>query len=251
MDLSEAPATLSRRHPWETSRARFFGGVIRRAGLHRAPLRALDVGGGDGWFASRLLDGLHPDSTIVSWDSAHDEETMGRALDTSGSRLEFTAERPARAFDLLMLLDVLEHVEDDESFLRGLVADSLEPGGHLLVSVPAWQPLFGGHDVALRHHRRYQPAACRALLERCGVHLLEHGGLFHSLLAPRVAQRLAETAGLLNRPPANLGAWRGGPLLTRTLEAALSVDNLLSLTFSKGGLDLPGLSWWALCRKPS
>jgi len=60
-----------------------------------------------------------------------------------------------------------------------------------------------------------------------------------------------KVGGLLGRAPgtpANLGQWRGGAFVTGAVERALAVDNALSRFLARGGLGLPGLSVWALCR---
>ena len=130
-----------------------------------------------------------------------------------------------------------------------------------MVSVPAWEALYGPHDVALKHFRRYRPAQCRALLRAAGLEVVRDGGLFHSLLVPRALQRVSEVAGSLARRarsgangdeadrPANLGEWRGGPLLSSVVTAALDADTALSAGLARRGLALPGLSYWALGRR--
>lgn len=55
---------------------------------------------------------------------------------------------------LLMLLDVLEHVEDDFTLLSELVT-AVRPGTHLLVTVPADALMYGPHDQSFGHYRRY------------------------------------------------------------------------------------------------
>jgi SAM-dependent methyltransferase len=70
-------------------------------------------------------------------------------------------------FDLILMLDVLEHFEDDVAVLAG-VRPLLKPGGALLVCVPAFQSLFSEHDAALQHVRRYSAARVRQSLEAGG-----------------------------------------------------------------------------------
>lgn len=247
MDLSELPPRPSRRHPWETSRARFFRRLIRASGLGRTARSVLDVGGGDAWFAGTLLDELEPSASITSWDPGYEQHPPEALAAAIAPRVRCTASRPAGQFDLVLLLDVLEHVEDDAGLLASLAGESLAPRGHLLLSVPAWPVLFGGHDRDLSHRRRYRPRDCRRLLEGAGFELLECGGLFHSLLVPRVMEKLAEAAGLMRGPPPNAGDWAGGAVQTRLLDSALTLDGLASAALAQLGLEVPGLSWWALC----
>lgn len=75
----------------------------------------------------------------------------------------FEIEGSAR-FDVIVMHDVLEHIEDDGSAVRAL-SRLLKPGGLLLMSVPAMQSLFGRHDEQLGHFRRYSRKSLRTVLE--------------------------------------------------------------------------------------
>ena len=69
--------------------------------------------------------------------------------------------------DSLVAVNVLEHVEDDEAFLRA-ATKIVVPGGHLLLFVPAHQFLFGTLDAAFDHYRRYSKSGLSSLLLRAG-----------------------------------------------------------------------------------
>jgi SAM-dependent methyltransferase len=73
-------------------------------------------------------------------------------------------------FDMILMFEVLEHIEDDRAALSR-VHDLLRPSGLLLLSVPAHESLFGPSDVFAGHYRRYDRAKLIALLEesRFGV----------------------------------------------------------------------------------
>lgn len=63
-------------------------------------------------------------------------------------------EKINKKYDLIVMLDVLEHIEDTELFLNKIntiLADS----GSLIISVPAYQKLFSKHDLEMHHFRRY------------------------------------------------------------------------------------------------
>src|SRR5207253_1181175 len=101
-----------RRHPWEEARFRFFARIVAATELPR-PVRILDVGAGDGWFARRLVERLGPAAEITCWDPAYTREQIDELSARAGGTIGFSASRPAAAFDLVLLLDVLEHVDDD------------------------------------------------------------------------------------------------------------------------------------------
>jgi SAM-dependent methyltransferase len=239
VEVSSAP--WARRHPWETARFEFFRGVLLRRRLLQPGTRVLDVGAGDAWFASELAR-LPEGPRVVAWDVAYE---AGRRPSDRGS-VSFVDRAPCDAFEVVLLLDVLEHVEDDSGFLAEIVRRNVAPRGHVLVSVPAWPRLFGTHDTRLGHQRRYAPRAARALLERSGLDVLVAGGLFHSLLPIRAMLNVLERR--TGRPPPLAGEWRGAGATTATARALLRTEGRLSYGAACIGLDVPGLSWWALCK---
>src|SRR5262249_55532049 len=138
--------------------------------------------------------------------------------------IRFVATRPTGSFDLVLLLDVLEHVAEDRPFVERLVTENLAPGAAVLVTVPAWPSLFGRHDALLRPVRRYRPAECARLLERAGLDVVERGGLFHAALFARAGTKFVEG---FRRPDAagpRPLEWRHGSLAARVAGGALSVD---------------------------
>ena len=250
MDLRERFDGTAERHPWERARFAFFCRVLAEADLLRASQSVLDVGSGDAWFARQLVDEIDPRATVCCWDAEYRADSI-RTLRESTPRIHFSSGRPDLRADLVLLLDVLEHVEDDAGFLRELTLHSLAPGAHVLVSVPAYGALYASHDTFLGHHRRYAPSSCASLLERAGLRILRRGGLFHSLLLARLATKARELGlSAIGKGSAaeSQAKWTFGPLVTAAVDAALSLDNSASTALSKYGIFVPGLSFWALCR---
>ena len=107
-------------------------------------------------------------------------------------------------YDLIAVLDVVEHIEDDVAALRAM-GDCLKPGGKILIAVPAHQWMWSAHDVVNHHHRRYSKATLGKAIAAAG---LGHNGLryFNSLLFPlaaaaRVAGRLTGRDDSDDSPP--------------------------------------------------
>jgi trans-aconitate methyltransferase len=210
----------------------------------------LDIGAGDAWFAEQLTLRAAP-TRIVCWDTGYTAEMLAGGSPQGNGSIHLVAARPADAFDLLLFLDVLEHIEDAERFLGTIIDENLARGGHVLVSVPAWPALFSSHDVHLRHNRRYTPGAARALLRGAGLRIVRSAGLFHSLVIPRAMQVARERVTGWSDPPADVGEWKASQAMTSLVRTALMCDARLSLLESWLGWSLPGLSWWALCRRAS
>lgn len=249
MDLLEP--TDGRRHPWELRRAAFFGGVLRDALAGRRGLDVLDCGAGDAYFSSTLKGAVPAVRSITCYDANYDATTLSR-LGGMYPSLGFSRSRPDRRFDVVLMLDVLEHVDDDEAFLSGMVRECVAEGGLVLLSVPAWPLLFSRHDTFLGHHRRYTPAACDRVLAAAGLEIVKRGGAFHSLVGPRAATALAEKLSALRAPlPAlaeSTSSWNHGSALTSLVTGALHVDNLASRVFARAKVNVPGLTYWALAR---
>ena len=70
--------------------------------------------------------------------------------------------------DLVLMMDVLEHVDDDRGLLRHYAA-KVPPGAHFLVTVPAFAFLWSGHDVFLEHKRRYRLVEIEAAMRDAGI----------------------------------------------------------------------------------
>lgn len=92
--------------------------------------------------------------------------------------------------DAVLMLDVLEHVRDDRLLLTQALA-LLPAGGRMVLTVPADERLWSGHDVVLGHYRRYSRAGFAALWRELQVETLLLSG-FNALLYPavRLARKL-------------------------------------------------------------
>lgn len=253
------PASPFVRHPWEIARARFFVRLIKENFPGTRPLRVLDVGAGDGYLAAELVRGLPNGSDVVCLDPHYSDEQIAALGARTAASVRFTRAAADSRADLLLLLDVIEHVPDDGAFLEHMVGEHLSPGGLALVSVPAWQALFTRHDVLLGHYRRYRPAELEDVCARAGLSRVDGGALFSSLLAPRLVGKLAELArGVRSAPDGTppdhattaAATFRGGRRLSAAISWVLDRDALAGRALARRGVALPGLSAWVLGRRP-
>lgn len=153
-----------------------------------AAARILDVGCGTG--ATTLC--LRRFGTVLGLDLGARALELARGRGIAVARAS-AARLPARrgAFDLVVALDVLEHLEDDLA-AAGEMREVLRPGGLLLATVPAHPFLWSGHDEALGHRRRYRRRTLLALLDRAGFDVLRCSYMMASVLPAAVVMRLGE-----------------------------------------------------------
>lgn len=125
-------------------------------------------------------------------------------------------------YDLIALLDVLEHIEEDDASLKALGA-RLTPNGRLLLTVPAAPWLWSDHDLLHHHKRRYTHEGLLDVVRAAGLKA-EVSGYFNSLLFPfAVAQRVAHQ---LLRRDAPLDA-RPSPLVNAALQRVFAAERHL------------------------
>jgi SAM-dependent methyltransferase len=129
------------------------------------------------------------------------------------------------SFDFAVSLDVIEHLQDDLAALREL-RRTIAPGGSLLITVPAYQWLWSGHDEINHHHRRYTRRSLKRVAEQAGWKQARTT-YFNSLLLPvavilrlldRVNTKTSESSLDLWIPPEPLNWLLERPL---TMESAL------------------------------
>lgn len=163
--------------------------LVREAASEATVDRLLEVGAGVGQNLSTL-------SRFGATDAAEiDPLGIARIRELGVAGRVYTERFPfefASPYDVIVAMDVVEHLEDDVGALKWM-ASGLVPGGHLIVSVPAHQWLFSDHDRVLGHFRRYTKKSLLAALPAdLGV---VRAGYFNSLLLPvAVASRAVNGA---------------------------------------------------------
>jgi SAM-dependent methyltransferase len=225
-----------------------------------ADFRILDAGCGTGQMLQHLgrfgravgID-ASPEAIRFAATRTVDHLVLGSILD-----LPFADD----SFDCVLSLDVIEHIDADADLLRHL-ATVLKPGGHLVVTVPAFPALWSEHDEVNWHKRRYRAPQLRALLEARGLEIERltycNTALFAPIFAIRklknLRNRVRDRAGTrtnghaspagLPRPESDLG-WVPRPLNEGLFRLLRAENRLLARR------DLPfGVSLLAIARKPA
>lgn len=252
MDLKELPYMGNVRHPWENVRARIVEKLLLPYHSNsRENIRVLDVGCGDA-FISRSVLGHHKNVRVACVDTNFTEQQMEKfrqQVDNIAFARNLSELKEDR-FDIVLLLDVLEHQEDDRAFLEHITDIHLLPGAKILITVPAFQFLSSNHDRFLGHFRRYNQRELRAVLYECGLEVVASGYLFPILLALRCLSTLCERVFHLESSDwQGVGRWNHGPMITKMIEHILFLNSSVMMVFSKCAITIPGLSAWALCKE--
>ena len=98
----------------------------------------------------------------------------------------------AGSFDLVLSLDVIEHVVNDVHILESLY-EVVKPGGHLIVTVPAFESLWSEHDEINQHKRRYRIPRLQKMIENAGFDVTRITYCNSTLFAPVMIMRKGRT----------------------------------------------------------
>ncbi|HEX5184929.1 MAG TPA: class I SAM-dependent methyltransferase [Allosphingosinicella sp.] len=185
-------AELDATHWWYRARRTVLSRLIARNIALPAEARILEVGCGTGHNLQMLREFGRVDATeIDGFARVIASKRLGHAV--RDSALPELKGVPERTYDLVAILDVLEHVEEDRDSLASMKR-RLRPGGHILVTVPAHPWMWSAHDEVNHHKRRYTKKSFRAAVEDSGLRL-DLITYFNSLLFPvAAAARLAGRA---------------------------------------------------------
>ncbi len=222
-----AYADLYRRHWWWRVRERIL--LDRISGLlgERKPhARILDIGCGAGLFFDALepfghVEGIEADPAVVEQSGRWRHRIHDGELET------FSADQK---FDLILALDVVEHVRSPETLLRH-AAMFLAPDGRMLITTPAFDWLWTSHDRLNQHVKRYTAGEMRTLVRKGGLEPIQSRYLFQSLVVPKLLVRVKEAMG-----PADVSVPRvPPPAVNRALEAWFRSENAIAGWLPFGG----------------
>jgi len=186
---------LYERHWWFRAREEMILDLLRRRQPRAGWKTILDIGCGDALFFPELerfgdVDGVEPVASIVSPDNPYRQRIFIGPFD---ERFQ-----PRKRYSLILMLDVLEHMDEPLQALRHAL-ELLDPGGALVITVPAFQLLWTKHDELNHHRTRYSRASFRRLARKAGMNIQMARYAFHWLVPVKLAVRLKE--GLHTSPP--------------------------------------------------
>lgn len=180
---------LYEKHWWWRAREEILIDEFHRL-LHRSsPLSILDVGCGDGLFFNRLrqfgeVEGVEPAAALV--DPLGPDR--GR-ITVAPFDAKFNS---GKKYNLILMLDVLEHLDVPEEALRQALS-LLEPQGMIVVTVPAFRLLWTNHDQLNEHRTRFTKDSFRRVAASAGMKIIQARYFFTWLFFAKLGARLMET----------------------------------------------------------
>lgn len=243
--LYEQMAVIEDKHWWFVSRQKIIETILlNKILIRQRKLKILDAGCGTG--------------ETLRFLSSYSKNVIGMELDHKAAELAREKSKvpifigklpedmpfPKNYFDLIVLLDVLEHIEDDQETLN-ILTSRLKPGGHLLITVPAFQFLWSNHDESHHHKRRYRLKEISTKLEISGLNI-RYASYFNTWLFPIISMiRFGKSK--FNLFSNSDDQFLPHPLINECLTKIMSSERHI-LRFGK----LPfGVSIAALCQKPN
>ncbi len=208
------------RHWWFLGRRKIVRSILQGLNL-RKKASILEIGCGTGGNLE-LLASFGEVSAIEM-----DEKALALARQKTGEKGTIAAGRcpgdmpfEGRKFDLICLFDVLEHIEEDVQTLQA-IRKMLQSDGQVLITVPAYQWLWGPHDEFLHHKRRYTVGRLQEKATAAGFSV-QRRSYFNTLLFPLAAMvRLADA--LLGKRTSS-GSKVPAPLINTLLEKIFSLE---------------------------
>lgn len=191
-------------HWWYRARREILSDYLTRFGGLPRDARILEIGCGTGHNLPMLasfgeVDAIEIDESAGKFAA----ERLGKPIGTSP--LPELAGVETGKYDLVAVLDVIEHVEDDVAALRS-IAQRLKPGGKILITVPAHQWMWSAHDVVNHHKRRYSKGTLTAALRKAGLGWKKlrwfNSLLFPAAVAARMLGKLTGKDDSDDSPPA-------------------------------------------------
>lgn len=259
MDLKEAKEFNNKigatRHPWELARFEVVYSLMRKHCnfIQKKDLIVLDIGCGDSFFLGSLALRL-PAAKLIGVDTELDPLTITR-YSKQYSNITFynsfsDLETKNELADIVLLLDVLEHIEDDKGILENIVQNRITDNNTLFfITVPAFQWIFSHHDKWLGHYRRYDLESLSNVAERPDLKIINRGYFFFSLLFIRIMSSFFEKLTNCSFHNKGVAYWNAPAFWTKFVKTFLYLDYRVASFINQFGLKIPGLSCYVICQK--
>lgn len=262
MDIKEKQKDNNFRHPWEIARKKIINSFILKYtsnAINNGMYNILDIGSGDNYLSENFSK-KYPKSQFYCIDIEYSQKIIEEMKPKSNSsnihlfdRVDSLLEKKNNiCFNLILLLDILEHIEDDMTFLQNILSYNTiySNDSFLFITVPSFQMLFTNHDDFLGHYRRYNLKFLKKLIQDAGLIEIDSGYFFFSLLPVRIMQKIFNK--ILKNEKKNekgIGNWSNNNFFTNTITLLLFLDFKISQFLKKIKITIPGLSAYIICKK--
>jgi len=259
MDLVElAKQNTNLRHPWETTRinivAEKIESLLVKLGKKSEKATILDVGSGDAYVIDQLA-ARFKNVNFVAVDTYYSADiitTLQKGF-TNGDKIKLYNDWELFAtqnhhVDIILLLDVIEHVPDDIAFLKEIGGYVKSPF-HFIITVPAFQSLFTKHDAFLKHYRRYDNTLLKKNVSEAGWSHMQVGYFYIIALVTRSLGKLKEMTLGANVSDKGISEWKKSKGFTGFVNSILWMDYKFSSILRKIGVKLPGLSNYCIGKR--
>lgn len=252
MDLVELKKeNISERHPWETIRIKIVADKISdflsQELLQNKVINVLDVGSGDAYVIDQLASQF-PQLRFHGIDIFYNEELLTKVRSRLSHPNDITLfsdwkdpELVTTKIDLVLFLDVLEHIEDDIAMMKN-VSELLPYDFKFIITVPAFQFLFASHDEFLVHYRRYSNKLLKKHIDQAGWQEVQSGYFYSSLVLPRLLIKIKEFFFKPTKEADGISEWTHSPWITKLVSSVFWFDYKMGKAARSIGIKIPGLS---------
>lgn len=254
MDLIELKNINSqnfKRHPWELARLKIIEHLISTIIVDKESrkIHLVDIGSGDLFVLKQLMSKF----SFKSW-TAIDKNFTNTDLDLLEPKDHLISKYKdlgqvivdENENYLILLLDVLEHIENDLLFLKVLKKKYSKTNFNLLITVPSFQSLFTNHDRELLHYRRYTNLELCQIARKAKFEINKSGYFFFSLLLIRFFESKFQ---IREKKQQSIINWTLSDLISNFIVQLLILDFYITRRLSLGRFKIPGLSNYIICQK--
>ena len=264
MDIKEIQnkkSTSSLRHPWELARIEIIIRMLKQITkeINTSNISVIDIGCGDLFVLEKIsetfqfneyfgVDVAFTDDTIKALESKYFNRQTIITKDLTKVNVNKSN------ISIVLLLDVIEHIENDRKFLHDLSKYSFVNENTIFIfTVPSFQSVFCSHDEFLVHFRRYSNSQLIKTLKEANYRITSSGYFFTSLLLLRLIEVSKEKLfkSLDSKPLEGTGLtdWDSNKLATYMIKYILLTDFFIAMFFLKFRIKIPGLSNFAICKR--
>lgn len=258
LELEKRDISKKFRHPWEQARLEIVKKKIFEIKKNNnfKKINIIDIGCGDLYVLENLVDCFSFESCFGIDISFNEDQLLKFNSKLNSKNIKVCKGLEEVKVDndtvsIILLLDVVEHIEDDKSFMKSLHNYSfLNNDTRIIITVPSYDFLFSRHDDLLLHFRRYSSKGIMGLVKNSSFEMVSRGYFFSLLILPRFLVILKEkfTKNIENKE-SGLSSWDKGFFLTNLITTFLLIDYKISEFFKRIGIKIPGLSNYIICKK--